>query len=396
MMQKATRQQTKEHNTNLVLKTIYRQGEISRAEVARITHLTRTTVSDIVADLLDQKLLEETGVGSSAGGKPPILLKVQDGARQLACLDLNGREYHGALINLRGEICNRKSIALDGRTGEAALQVAYRLVDELIAAAKVPLLGIGAGVAGLTDNERGVVRRSVSLNWTDLPLKQLLSARYSLPVYLLNDSHAAALAEYTFGEFRQTPNLIVVRIDQGIGAGIILSGQLHTGDGFGAGEIGHLTVVEGGRQCSCGNYGCLETVARPRAVIQRMQELAEYDWISFPSDRSRDGGEIDWEFVRQAFEAGDETITELVKEAGRYLGISIANLVSILNVEHIVITGRYVDFGDKFLQAVSSEVKHRALANMAVETEIVNSSLGQDDVLLGASALLLSKEIGLP
>jgi predicted NBD/HSP70 family sugar kinase len=395
-MEKATRQQTKEHNTRLVLKTIYQQEEVSRAEVARVTNLTRTTVSDIVAELMEAGLLEEIGVGSSAGGKPPILLNVRANARQLICLDLSGPDFQGAVVNLRGEVCHRQSLPRDGLTGEAALGILYRLVDELAAKAEAPLLGIGIGAPGLTDPERGILLRSVHLRWNDLPLKKLLEERFHRPVYLINDSHAAALAEYTFGELRQTPNLIVVRIGEGIGAGIILSGQLHYGDGYGAGEIGHLTVVEGGRQCSCGNYGCLETVASPGALLQRMQELAEYEWISFSAHPGLEPGGITWDFVRYSFQAGDETVTELVKEAGRYLGISIANLVSILNVHRIIISGSYVDFGEMFLEAVSSEVKQRALLTTATETRILNSILGPDHVILGATAKVLSHEAGLP
>lgn len=395
-MEKATRQQTKEHNTRLVLKTIYRREEVSRAEVARLTHLTRTTVSDIVAELMEAGLLEEVGVGSSAGGKPPILLNVRSNARQLVCVDLSDLEFRGALVNLRGEVCRRLNIPLNGARGEAALEVLFRLLDALVALAEAPLLGIGIGAPGLTDPERGVILRSVHLQWTDLHLKELLEERYSRPVYLINDSHAAALAEYTFGELREVPNLIVVRIGQGIGAGIILSGQLHYGDGYGAGEIGHLTVVEGGRQCSCGNFGCLETVASPSALLQRMNELAEYDWISFAARPGLKPGGITWDFVRQSFQAGDETVTELVKEAGRYLGISIANLVSILNVHRIIISGSYVDFGEMFLEAVSSEVKRRALLTTATETHILNSTLGPDHVILGATAKVLSHEVGLP
>jgi predicted NBD/HSP70 family sugar kinase len=395
-MLKATRQQTKEHNTSLVLKTVYQQSEISRAEVARVTRLTRTTVSDIVSELIEQGWLEETGVGSSAGGKPPILLSVREDARHILCLDINGQELRGALVNVRGKICRRESLALEGRTGETALENVIQLAGALMDGASVPLMGIGIGAPGLMDTDRGIVRRSLYLDWSDVPLKKLLETRYHLPVYLLNDSHAAALAEYTFGELRQSPNLIVVRIGPGIGAGIILSGRIHYGDGFGAGDIGHLSVVEGGRRCSCGNYGCLETVAGPNALIQRMRELLEYEWISFSAGSALEPGEITWDFVRRAFQAGDETVTELVKEAGRYLGLSIANLVSILNVRQVVISGSYVDFGELFLEAASSEVKRRALYTLSGETKIVNSILGPDHVILGASAQVLSHEAGLP
>ena len=394
-MEKATREQTKFHNTQLVLKTIYRQGETHRADIARLTHLTRTTVSDIVTELLQEGLLLETGLGESAGGKPPTLIKFEENARQLICVELGKREVCGAVINLRGQICHTESICGDDLDGRQTVELLYELIDRLLKEAKAPIIGIGVAVPGLMDIENGMVRRSVQLDWVNVPLRNLLEKHYSFPIYLINDSHAAALAEYTYGELRQSPNLIVVRIVEGIGAGILLSGQLHLGDGYGAGEIGHLTVVEGGRQCTCGNYGCLETVASPRAVVQRTRELAEYAMVPYVKDAGLPLGEIDWDVIRRAFETGDETVVELIKTAGSYLGISIANLVSILNVHRIVISGSYGEFGDAFLNAVSAEVKRRSLIN-ALETQIVNSSLDPDIILLGVSALVLSKEMGLP
>ncbi len=395
-MEKATRQFTKVHNIRLVLKTIYEQAAISRADVARITGLTRATVSEIVGGLIDEGLIDEVGIGASAGGKPPILVSLCDNSRQLICVDLGGREFRGALVDLRGKTHCALSAPTGNQTGDALVERLLDLIDQLIQEAEAPLIGIGVSVPGLTDPLNGIVRRSIRLDWTDLALGKLLEQRFHLPIYLMNDSHAAALAEYTFGEYSQTPNLIVVRVDEGIGCGIILSGHLHYGDGYGAGEIGHLTVMDGGRQCLCGNYGCLETVASPRAILQRLQELSEYEWISFSAGETARPEQITWDFVREAFLAGDETVTELVKEAGRYLGVSIANLVSILNVHHIIITGSFTGFGQMFLDAVSSEVARRALTTMTTQTSITNTILGQDNVILGASALVLSSEVGLP
>lgn len=395
-MEKATRQQTKDHNINLVLKTIYAHGDISRADAARITHLTRTTVSDIVAELIDQGYLSEAGTGESAGGKPPILLHLNDNARQVISLDLSGPAYRGAVLNLKGSICFQTAVTPREKDGKASLEDIFELTALLLQAASAPILGIAVALPGLIDVATGEARRSVHLKWEDVPLQRLMQDRFRLPVYLMNDSHAAALAEYSFGEMQGAQNLIVVRIGEGIGSGIILSGRLHYGDGYGAGEIGHLTVVDGGRQCSCGNYGCLETVASPPAIVQHMQELAEYEWISFTRGGTLRPEEITWDFVRAAYHAGDETVIELIKEAGRYLGISIANLVSILNLHRIVISGGYVEFGSLFLEAVSNEVKRRSLFTMAAETQIVNSVLGPDNVLIGASALVLEKETGLP
>ncbi len=396
-MEKATREQTKNHNTRLVLKTVYQQGDASRADIARITNLTRTTVSSIVAELIEDGLLVETGMGESepAGGKPPILLKVQENSRLSICLDLNTLPFSGAVVNLRGQIVERAESEADGEslTGENALQAIHGLIDRLMEHAQAPLIGIGIGVPGLTDSVQGVVHKSVRMGWEDVPLGPLLVQRYHLPVYLLNDSHAAALAEFTFGELCGSANLILVRISKGIGSGILLSGRLHFGDSYGAGEIGHLTVVEGGRLCSCGNYGCLETVASPAAIIQSVRELAEYDPKAYGG---RHGAEIDWDFIRQRFKEGDETITALIQEGGRYLGIAVANLVSILNVHRIAISGQTVEFDQIFLDAVRAEVRRRSLPLMSMEMQIVNSMLGQDIVLLGVSAQILSNEMGLP
>ena len=382
-MKKATRQQTKQHNYRLVLKTVYDHTDLSRADVARITRLTRTTVSDIVSGLIEQDLLEERGLGESAGGKPPILLSVKNDARQVVCLDLSNHFFRGALVNLRGEISSQISLPVESPMGERALACVYELIDRLTLAATAPIAGIGIGSPGLVDAHGGVIRRAVNLGWIDLPLKSLLEGRYRLPIYIANDSQTAALAEFTFGAGKEASNLVVIKVGQGIGSGIVLQGQLHYGDGFGAGEIGHLKVVEDGAQCSCGNTGCLETVASQRAILQRACEARDGAISpSFPE-------------VVQAYRAGDARIRELVCQAGQALGISIANLVGILNIHHIVISGGLQAFGEPLLEAARNELPSRVLSTMAAETKISYSTLGEDNVILGASALVLSREFGL-
>ena len=389
-MEKATRQFTKVHNIRLVLKTVYDKSPISRADLARATGLTRATISEIVGGLIERGFLEEVGVGSSAGGKPPILVSLRANARQVICADLKPDEFEVALVDLRGSIRCRRRWPTAVMRGEALVGLLVEAIDQMASEAEAPLIGIGVIVPGLTDPLNGIVRRSVQLDWTDLALKQPLEARFELPIYLVNDSHAAALAEYTFGEHSQNPNLIVVRAGDGISCGIILSGRLHHGDGFGAGEIGHLTVVEDGRLCSCGKTGCLETVATSRAVLRAVREAA-----AAPASQGRSGMPA-WEDVLRRYAAGEETATAAVNQAGRYLGFSIASLVSILNVDHIVFTGSFTAFGEPFLNAVREEVRTRSLAKLAGDTRISNTVLGPENLILGASAVVLSNELGLP
>jgi N-acetylglucosamine repressor len=396
-MKKATRQQTKAHNTRLILKTIYDEGEISRADIARLTGLTRTTVSDAVAELIQQDgLVAEVGLGPSVGGKPPILLSVVDDARHLIGIDLAENEFRGAVINLRGEIKHRLSLSIHDRDGDSALALVYDLTDELVAVADSPILGIGIGTPGLMDARRGVVRNAVNLDWHDLPLGDLLEERYELPVYIANDSQVAALAEFTFGDSKDVSNLIVIKVSRGTGAGIVLDRQLYYGDGFGAGEIGHVAVVEDGELCRCGHYGCLETVTSSRAIVRRAQAIAKNDPHSTLHQFVATPEEINTDIVLQAFEAGDEALQQVIAEAGHYLGIAVANLVGALNVQRIVIAGNVARFGQALLGPIRQELRQCSLAALASETHVEITSLGPDIVILGAAALLLTYELGLP
>jgi glucokinase-like ROK family protein len=393
--QKATHEQTKNHNKRFILKSIYDQLQTSRADIARITGLTRPTVSNIVAELIEEGLVEEVGQGQSEGGKPPILLSVVDDSRHLLAIDLADSEFQGAVVDLRGRVIHRESLPVNDCNGEAALQLVYQLSDRLIKTATRPLLGIGIGAPGLIEAQAGIICKAVNLNWQDLPLRDLLAARYNVPIYLANDGHVAALGEYIFGQRRQTPNLVIVKVGRGVIAGIVLKGRLHHGDGSGAGEIGHIRVVEGGLLCRCGRRGCLETVTNSHAIERQARAIAQANPNSMLHHFAASPAALTLETVLQAFQAGDETLYPLIAEVGCYLGIAVAYLVGVLNVQHILICGSVARFGEPLLEPIRQEMKQRALALLANQTHIGLSNLGQDIVLQGAAALLLANELGL-
>jgi predicted NBD/HSP70 family sugar kinase len=369
VLQKATNRQTRLFNHQLVLRTIYDSAAVSRADVARLTGLTRTTVSELVEEHIADGLVTEIGTGPSTGGKAPILLSVRADARQLIGIDVGDSVLTGAVVNLRGEVREQVDLALDGRDGEQALQRIDGLVDQLMASADRPLLGIGLGTPGLIDTSTGTVRWAVNLDWRDLPLAQRLSDRYGLPAYVVNDSHAAALAEHTFGAHDVARSMLVVKVGRGIGAGIVINGGLFQGDGFGAGEM----------------------VASTRAVVQRARELAPHA----PESALHAGGEIDFDALVRAFEAGDELAREVVLDAAHHLGRSIGALVGALNIERIVLVGAMAVFGEPWLAAVRREARRSSLALLADETRIDAGTLDQNLVVLGSAALLMTRELGL-
>jgi len=380
-MKKATHQQTKQHNRDLVLRTIFVNETISRAEIARVTMLTRTTVSDAVTGLLTEGLVQEVGYGTSLGGKNPILLSLVADARYLIGLNLAQDKFIGAIVNLRGEIKQTVELPVHSGNGQQALEQVYQILDELLKTEWKPIVGIGVGAPGLINTREGIVVNAVNLEWRDLPLANLLEERYRLPVTVLNDSQATAIGEYVYGEHEPDGNLVVVNVKHGIGAGILINGRLFQGDGGGAGEIGHVVVQENGAQCRCGKRGCLETVASAQAVVRRVQT------------ETGQGSTLDE--IRAAFEAGDAQVRAAVLDAGHYLGTSLANLIGTLNIQKIVLTGDMTRFGDAWLDSVRHAMREAALTRMAEGTQLEIGKLDYRGCILGASALLLLDDYSL-
>jgi predicted NBD/HSP70 family sugar kinase len=376
---KATLRETREHNERLVLATIYDDGPVSRAEIARLTGLTRTTVSDVVEGLIASGLTREIGRGPSTGGKAPILLEVPDVARLLVGVDLGDRVFSAATVNLRGEILQRIEVPSEDADGDRAVALALELIERILTMADGPVLGVGIGAPGLVDTASGTVIRAVMRDWRQLALGKIVSDRFALPVRIANDSQAGALAEYVFGATRGR-NLVVVKVGEGIGAGLVLNGSLFEGDRFGAGEIGHTVVNPDGDPCRCERRGCLETVASTRAVLAALEPVL--------------GGPVSLERAVAAFERGDERVVAAVREAGEQLGIALAGLIGTLHVRRLILAGTMASFGDRWLGAVRDAAVRRCLPALAEDTTFELGPI-DDIIILGASALLMTSELGL-
>jgi len=380
--ERATHQRTRAFNQQLVLRAIYDRSAVSRAEVARVTGLTRTSVSELVSDLLSDHLVEEVGRGPSTGGKAPILLRVRADGRHLIGLDLGESAFTGAVVDLRGNVIRRMTVPLEGRDGAEAVELVYSLLESLTGSnGSSPLLGIGIGTPGLIDSRTGTVRWAVNLAWQNLPLGAMVQQRFGVPVVVANDSQAAAVAELTFGTQSRPGNLVVVRVGRGIGAGVILNGQLFGGDGFGAGEIGHTIFGDGRERCRCGRIGCLETIASMRAMVAAAHRLMP--------------DVVDDDTLVAALNRGDPTVRTVVMHAGAMLGLAIAAVIATVNVNHIVLVGPAAALGDVWLDAIRQRAAASTLPLLAGATKVELGAAHDDVVLLGASAMLMTHELGL-
>ena len=387
---KATHRDTRRSNERLVLRTIYEDGPLSRADVARSTDLTRTTVSDLVEGLLDDGLVVEAGTGPSTGGKAPILLRVPADARQLIGIDVDRDRMSGVVVDLRGEIQHRETRELDGRDGADALRELDSLVLSLTEAATRPLIGVGVGTPGLVDPVDGTVRWAVGLDWRDEPVGGRLADITGLPTVVVNDSQAAAMAEWTFGQHDTGSAMVVVKVGEGIGAGIVLGGRLYAGEDSGAGEIGHTRVTDDAIACRCGSTGCLETIASQRAVLERARALSasQPGWALA-------GESVTHRALLEAFEAGDAVARTVVLESAPSLGRTLGAVIGTLGARDVVLVGPMADFGEPWLQEVRAEASRSALPLLVERATIHLGRTGDDVVELGAAAMLMTSELGL-
>jgi predicted NBD/HSP70 family sugar kinase len=358
------------HNRSLVLQTLYTEGAQSRADVARETGLTRVTVSDLVAELIGEGLVIELGQREDARpGKPATLIDVDRTGFHIIGLDLSEHtRFRGAVVDLDGNVVARAEVALDGATGERAVELVVELLDGLLALTQTRVLGIGVGSPGVVD-PNGVVHSAPNLGWSGLALQERLAAAFHLPVHVANDANVAALAEHG-----STPgDLILIKVGRGVGAGLIVGGRPVLGSGFAAGEIGHVVVgTDGGPRCACGKHGCLETwVAVPRltAELDRVERLGDTD---------------------AAASAREETL----REAGRRLGIVLAPVVGALNLSEVVLSGPAELLDGPLIEATVETLRMRTMAEQHRDLRLRMTAHGQDIVLRGAAVMVLSGQLG--
>jgi predicted NBD/HSP70 family sugar kinase len=354
---------TRRHHRALLLQMLFRYGPASRADLARSSGLTRVTVSDVIGDLVSDGLLTES-VAPVQGrvGKPPVLVQLAGEARQIVAVDLSAdlsdAVVSGALLNLSGEVQERRSRPLEGRRGEDAVSLVHDLVRELVDAATRPVLGIGVGTPGVVDAD-GVVVDAPNLGWHGTPLADGLRAAFDVAVFVANDANTAVLGEHTFGDAGDG-GLMLVRIGTGVGAGLVLEGALLHGHRSAAGEVGHVVVDPGGVECACGRVGCLETVLAAPHLRERL---------------AADG------------EPG-------LAEVGTLLGSVLAPVVGTLNLHELVLSGPLELLDGPLLEAVDRTIRERTMPVSGEELVVRTSALGDDVVLVGAAVLVLAGQLG--
>ncbi|WP_029289574.1 ROK family transcriptional regulator [Cellulomonas sp. HZM] len=370
---KALPEHARAHNRSMVLAHLFHEGPSSRADIARSTGLTRVTVSGLVGDLITEGLVSELGVRSEGKvGKPATLVGMRTSDFLVVAVDLTDDErILGAVMTLVGDVVERRSVPLEGRVGEAALELLEQLCRDLLALADRPVIGLGIASPGVIDTDGRVVQ-APNRGWYDLPLAALLTERLEVPVHVANDANTRALGEFTYGEAAGSGSMVLT-IGEGVGAGIVVDGALVLGRHNAAGEIGHVTVVDAESAagsdeepavCACGRAGCLETV------------------LSVPALRRRTSG------------LTPEESDAALASVGRKLGIALAPVVSALDLAEVLLAGPPDLLDGPLRETALSTVRERTMPVIGHGLALRMAAMDEDGALAGAAVLVLSGQLG--
>ncbi|MGA5420372.1 ROK family transcriptional regulator [Streptomyces lavendulocolor] len=374
--------QTSLHRANLerVVRAVRMAGSLTQAEIARSTGLSAATVSNIVRELKGGGTVEVTP--TSAGGRRARSVSLSGDAGIVIGVDFGHTHLRVAVGNLAHQVLAEESEPLDvDASSEEGFDRAEALVKRLIAATGISqdkVVGVGLGVPGPIDVSSGTLGSTAILpGWTGINPSEELAGRLGVPVYVDNDANLGALGELVWGGGRGVRDLAYIKVASGVGAGLVIDGQIYRGPGGTAGEIGHITLDESGPVCRCGNRGCLETFTAARYVLPLLQ----------PSH----GPDLTMERVVQLAREGDPGCRRVIGDVGRHIGSGVANLCNLLNPSRVVLGGDLAEAGELVLGPIRDSVSRYAIPSAARQLSVAPGALGGRAEVLGALALVLSE-----
>jgi len=368
-------------NRQIILNYVREKGPISRADIARLTALQRSTVSVIVDELLKAHLISEI-YGESSGGRPPQLLSLRTSHAIAIGVNLGQKKIVVATTDLSGQLLDKEEFPTDKNLDKT--------IDRIIKSARFfinknggSIEGIGMSVPGLVESQNGDVLSIPHLHWNHPRIAGMLKQATGLPVKIENDANAIALAELWFGrpEISNVRDFITVFITSGIGTGIVFDGQIYRGKGGVAGEFGHMTIGSNAPvECAAGRRDCWEAFASERAALARYMNLSKKttakDKLTFN------------QLVDLALQ-GDEKAQTALKETAYYIGVGISNLIQGLSPEVTIVSGDIV----RAWLLIAEDVKAGAESGICQgypTVKVMPSTLGAYPTLLGAFSLILA------
>lgn len=384
----------------MVLRSVYVHGTVTRAQISAETGLSPATVTTLVGELVDEGVLREAGQISSQGGRPTATFQANPRRGTLLAVDVAETYVRVDLFDTSLDRLDQERVEIP-QVAHSIESVAAHIGDCLErlrgrhAELEDSLLGAGISLPGQVDPVRGVDVFAPNWGWHEVPLMEALEAVVPVPVRIDNPLMALATGELWFGAGRRFRQFVAVNLGTGVGAGIIVDGQLLRGRGNSAGEWGHTTLIWDGRECRCGRTGCIEAYVGVEGIRATLAEIApDHDLLAVPHHRDF------IERLMRAEAAGDDAAREALMRTGDYLAAGIGNLVNLLNPEHVSVLGwitRYA--GSELQQRVRDRIEQESLPGPSGTVGIEFTEADGEGVSLGMAVLALEaflERVGLP
>jgi transcriptional regulator of PTS gene len=361
------------HRSN-ILELIRTTELISRTDLARAIGLSQASITGITADLIKEGLIEEKQSGAYEGGRRPTLLAIQPNGVHVIGINIAIHEIRVVIVNFQAEVkaSHKTILTKDYYSPEEIVSIIAQAIQACMWEAsfsKDQISGAGVGIPGPVDSATGFIRFLPNYGWKDVPFQKMLQEKINHPVFIDNSSNNLATGEYWYGNGRGVDNFLVITLENGIGAGMMLNGQLIRGHLGGASEFGHICADLNGPLCRCGRNGCIEAFVGNNSILRDAKELARQGKWSQPLVKTDD---IHFNEVISELTQGNVDLDNIYKKAGEVLGVGIYNMITMLDPQRVIITGKGVAAGDKLFGSMFAKIEHLKNCNFGFsDTEIV-------------------------
>ncbi len=367
-------------NRSTLLKLLNQYQDICRKDLAEMSGLTGAAVTNIIKDLINVNLLSEHRNYDSSRNGNTISLRINYQSFYVIGVTFKRGIVSYGVSDLSGKYLEKHNIEIKlEETVNNVLQTLSAAVDSCIEKynSRGKIVGLGLAVPGPFNSQKGEISHLSNLpGWETVPVKQYFQNQFDFPVILDENANATAFAERWFGCAQNYNNMISILVSKGVGAGIIINGEIYHGDFGFAGEIGHTSINFDGPYCDCGNKGCLELYCSTLTLLKKAREVCSNNQLTKIKS------------LKQYLENGDKNIKKLVVENGKYLGYSLINLINLFNPELIVIHSEINNLGNLWLDSIKEVISKRLNLDILANIQISYTALEDDSILLGASAMV--------
>ncbi len=378
-------------STHRVIQLLLSHGVLTQSDLAKKTGLSRSTVSNILSSLVPTGLVVPAPAQAPARaranrgrrpsglpGRPSLAFQLRPEAGAVLGIDFHHTHFRILLTNLAHRVLAESTgpLSID-HSAEEAFDASTKKVSRALARARVPksqVLGVGVGIPGPIDSRTGFVTpSSVSPGWLGIDVRSEFEQRLQMPTVIDNDANLGALAERRWGAGALVDSFIYVRMDTGVGAGLVIDGRLVHGSSGAAGEIGHITLDEHGPVCRCGNRGCLETFVGTNALLELLRPVH--------------GPRLTVAKLLTLAQEGDLRCRRVLADAGHLLGVGLADVATMVNPDLFIVGGTLAEAGELMFDAIRQALVRNTVNLVHRDLRVVPSTLGHRAEVLGAVAL---------